>query len=155
MLVRSTFQVSESPFFFRVFFFSSRFCLASCVVLQPSTSLVVSIICIQSAAAAAAGAALCVALLLMLLHLLAAAVRHRVPDGRTGCWFIESDSSVFFLFIQAQFTFNAPLGSTAALMGSIFLHPRPLRARAEGAAGGRQPAAEKPPLEDTSSIYIK
>ena len=56
-----------------------------------------------TAAAAAAAAALYVALLLLLqqqLLLLHAVVRHRVPDGRMWwCWLIESDPSVFFLFI--------------------------------------------------------
>ena len=35
-----------------------------------------------------------------------AAVRHRVPDGKNGCWLIESDLSVFFLFIQSRFIFQ-------------------------------------------------
>ena len=57
-------------------------------------------LCIQSGAAA-----LCVAVLLLLLQLqvVAAAVRHRVSDGNHCCWFIESDSSVFFLVIQTRF----------------------------------------------------
>ena len=63
-------------------------------------------LCIQSAAAAAG--ALCVAMLL-----LAAAVRHGVPDGKICCWFIEADPSVFFIFIQTFFFF-VPLGGTVA-----------------------------------------
>ena len=54
----------------------------------------------------------------------AAAVRHRVPEGVLCRWFIESDSinSVFFLFIQSQFIFNVPLGSTIAFTASICLY---------------------------------
>jgi len=63
---------------------------------------------------------LCVAMLL----LLAAGVRHRVPDGQICCWLIESDPSVFFLFIQTRLLFNVPLGSTVAFAASICLHPR-------------------------------
>ena len=32
----------------------------------------------------------------------AAAVRHRMPDGQISYWFIESDPSVFFLFVQTR-----------------------------------------------------
>ena len=59
---------------------------------------------IQSAAAAA-DAALCVAMLLTLLQLLpllVVAVRYRVPHGKICHWFIESDSSAYFLFIQTR-----------------------------------------------------
>ena len=60
---------------------------------------------------------------LLLLLLLAAAV-HRVPDSKISCWFIESDSSVFFPFIQTRF-FYPPLGSTVvAFTASICRHPR-------------------------------
>ena len=66
--------------------------------------------------------ALCVAILLLLLQLLLlAAVRRRVPDGKICCWFIESDSSVFFLFIQTRYILNVLLGSTVAFTASIFL----------------------------------
>ena len=34
------------------------------------------------------------------------AVRHRVPDGNICCWFIESDPSVFFLFILRSNTIH-------------------------------------------------
>ena len=68
----------------------------------------VSFIFIQSAAAAAAAAVLCVAILLLLqqqrcyfLLLLPAAVRHRVPDGKT-CWFIESDPIVCLLSLRSN-----------------------------------------------------
>ena len=49
---------------------------------------------------------------LLLCVLPPAAVRHRVPDGRIRCWFIESDCSVSFLLIQTRFFFMVPLGST-------------------------------------------
>ena len=32
-----------------------------------------------------------------------AAVCHYVPDGQICCWFIKSDPSVFFVFIQTRF----------------------------------------------------
>ena len=35
-------------------------------------------------------------------------------------WFIASDCSVFFLFIQTRFIFNVPVGSTVAFTESIF-----------------------------------
>ena len=46
---------------------------------------------------------LCVAILPVVsaasaVLLLPGAVRHRVPDGKICCWFIESDPSVFFSF---------------------------------------------------------
>ena len=54
-----------------------------------------------SAAAAAAAALRChPAVAVAAVLLLAAAVRHHVPDGKICCWSIESDASVFFLFIQ-------------------------------------------------------
>ena len=57
--------------------------------------------------------------------LLPAAVRHRVlPDDKFCCWFVESDPSVFFLFIQTRFLFDVPLGSTVAFTASICLHSR-------------------------------
>ena len=40
--------------------------------------------------------------------LLPAAVRHRVPNVQICCWFVESDPSVFFLFIQRRFIFDRP-----------------------------------------------
>ena len=55
---------------------------------------------VRTVVSAAAAAALCVAILLA-----SAAVRHRVPDGKVCCWFIESDSSVLFLFIQTRIIF--------------------------------------------------
>ena len=75
----------------------------------------------------------------------AAAVRHHVRDGKNCCWFIESNSSVFFLFIQTRFIFNVPLVSAVAFTASICLwyilgsygHAR--------SQGGRQPAAGSPP----------
>ena len=71
-------------------------------------------LCIQSAAAAAG--ALCVAMLL-----LAAAVRHGVPDGKICCWFIDSASGVFYLFVQTRFIFGVLLGCTVAVTASICL----------------------------------
>ena len=38
----------------------------------------------------------CVVAAAPVLLFLAAGVRHRVPDGQTCCWFIESDPSAFF-----------------------------------------------------------
>ena len=35
-------------------------------------------------------------------------------------WFISSDSSVLFLFIETRFNFNVPLGSTVAFTASMF-----------------------------------
>ena len=48
-------------------------------------------------------------------------------------WFIASDLSVLFLFIQTLVIFDVrvPLGSTVAFMGSICQHQRQLRACAE------------------------
>ena len=60
----------------------------------------------------------------LLLLRLAAGVCHAVPDGNFCCWFIESDPSVFFLFIQTRYIFNVPLGSNVAFTASICLHPR-------------------------------
>ena len=57
----------------------------------------------------------------------AAAIRYREPDGNICCWSIESDSSVFFLFIQTRFIFNAVLGSTCCRIYGLDLpvvHPR-------------------------------
>ena len=65
---------------------------------------------------------LCVAAAVVLL--LPAAVRHCVPEGQIGCWFIESDLSVFFLFIQTGYIFNVPLGGTVAFTASICQYPR-------------------------------
>ena len=48
-------------------------------------------------------------------------LRHRVPDRQICCWFIESDPSVVFLFIQTRFTSDVPLGSTVAFTTSICL----------------------------------
>ena len=36
-------------------------------------------------------------------------------------WFIASDSSVFFLFVQTRYIFNVPRGSTVACTTSIYL----------------------------------
>ena len=66
----------------------------------------------------------CVVAAAAVLLLLAAGVRHRLPDGQICCWFIESDPSLFFLFIQTRFLFNTPLGSTVAFAASICLHSR-------------------------------
>ena len=52
----------------------------------------------SAAATAAADAALCVAVAAVAA---AAVLRHRVPDGQTCCWLIDSDPSAFLLFVQA------------------------------------------------------
>ena len=78
-------------------------------------------LCIQSAAAAAA-VALCVAILLLLVQLLL-----RLFDilcQMANCWFIESDSSVFFLFMQTGFICSVLFGSTVDFTASICLRPR-------------------------------
>ena len=55
--------------------------------------------------AVAAAAALCIAILRWLLLVAAAAVRrHRAPDGKICCCFIESHSNVLFLFIQTCYS---------------------------------------------------
>ena len=46
-----------------------------------------------------------------------AAVCHNEPDSKKDV--DESDASVFFLFIQTQFCFCVPLGSTVAFNASI------------------------------------
>ena len=99
----------------------------------------------QSTAAIAVAGALRVGILLF-----PGAVRHRVPDRPICCWSIESDPSVFVLFIQTRFTFDVPLGSNAVS------HSRSRFAYTLGnyghalSQGRRQPAATKPPL----CIYI-
>ena len=49
----------------------------------------------------------------------AAAVSHRVPDGKNCCWFVESDSTYvvfsFYSFKHDLIIMYAPLGSTVAL----------------------------------------
>ena len=81
-----------------------------------------------AAAAAALGAALGAAVSLLLLQLLLAdAVRHCVPDVQMCCWFIGSDSSVFFLLIQTWLSFKVPLGSILVAFTASILpirHPR-------------------------------
>ena len=108
------------------------------------------------AAAAAATAALCCYIAVVAAAtdlLLPAAVRHCVPDGKICCWFIESDPSVFFLFIQTQFTLNAPLGSTVSLSRRRFAYILGNYGHARS-QGGRQHAAAKPPscIQSESSI---
>ena len=79
----------------------------------------------------------------LLLLLLLAANRHRVPDGKICCWFIESEPSLFFLF-KDDFFLMHPL--------AVLLHLRPRFAcilgnyRHARSQGGRQPAAARPPL---------
>ena len=77
--------------------------------------------------------------------LLAAAVRHHVPDAKNCCWSIESDPSVFFLFIQTRFIFHVPLGSTVSHLRSRLSYILGNYGHARSQAG-RQPAAAKPPL---------
>ena len=74
--------------------------------------------------------------------LLPAAVRHRVPDGQIWCWFIESDPSVFFLFIQTLFIFDGTpwqysVSSRFACILGNYGHAR--------SQGGRQPTTARPP----------
>ena len=77
--------------------------------------------------------------------LLLVTVRRRVPDGQVCCWFVESDPSVFFLFIQTRVIFYVSFGSTVS-------HLRPRFAYILGnyrharSQGGRQPAAAKLPM---------
>ena len=99
-------------------------------------------ICTQSVAAAAAAALCCYTGAIAAAAGLPfpAAVCYRVPDSKICCPFIESDPGVFFLFIQARFIFNAPLGSTIAFMASICLHYGHARSQ-----GGRQAFAAKDP----------
>ena len=78
--------------------------------------------------------------------LLLAAVRHRVPDGQIWCWFIESDPSVFFLFIQTRLIFDVPLDSTVSHLPSRFAYILGNYGHVRS-QGGRQPAAAKPPLQ--------
>ena len=86
----------------------------------------------------------------MVLGMCAAAVRHRVPDGKICCWFIESDPSVFFLFTQTRLILVYPL--------AVLSHLRPRFAYILGnygharSQGGRQPAAAKPPLYVSCSV---
>ena len=42
---------------------------------------------------------------------------NRVPDGQIWCWFIESEPSVFFLFIQTRFIFMYPLAVLRRIYG--------------------------------------
>ena len=82
--------------------------------------------------------------------LLPAIVRRMTKFG--CCWFIESDPSVLFLFIQTRFIFYVPLDGTVASMASISLHLGNYgHARTQG---GRQPAAAKPALYNIC-IYTK
>ena len=53
-------------------------------------------LCIQSAAAAAASAALCCCSAVVAAAAATCCFCHRVPDGIFLCWFIQSDSIVFF-----------------------------------------------------------
>ena len=77
--------------------------------------------------------------------LLPASVRHRVPDGQIWCWFIESDPSVFFLFIQTRLIFDVPLDSTVSHLPSRFAYILGNYGHVRS-QGGRQPAAAKTPL---------
>ena len=57
--------------------------------------------------------------------LLAAAVRHRVPDGALCCCGLLHLIPVFYFssFIQTRFIFDVPIGSTVACTASIYLYP--------------------------------
>ena len=67
-------------------------------ILYCTTYIPAMFLCIQSTAAAAA--VLCCYTAVVAA---AAAVRRRVPHGTFCCWFIESDSSVLFLFKDKLF----------------------------------------------------
>ena len=60
------------------------------------------------------------------LLVLSAAVCHRVRDGQICCWFNESDSSDFSLFIQTRLSLMYPLAELAVS------HLRPRFARIIG-----------------------
>ena len=67
---------------------------------------------------AAAVYELCLAIL---LQLLAAAVPHRVPDGKSCCCGSLNLIPIFsYLFIQTRFVFSVPLGGTVAFTASLF-----------------------------------
>ena len=55
-----------------------------------------------------------------------AAVRHRVPDGQIWCWFVESDPSVLFFFIQTRFFLCTPWQYCIAFTVSICLRTSPV-----------------------------
>ena len=59
-------------------------------------------------------------------------------------WFVASDCSVFFLFIQTRYIFNVPLGSNVAFAASICLRTSSVITGMRGAQGPRQPAGAKP-----------
>ena len=124
-------QISDGAFF-RVCTILTYFCSSTKICMKmtemSSEQWISQFICIQSAVAAAAST-LCVAILLLTVVaaaavlLLPAAVRHRVPDGQICCWFIESDASVFFLFIQERFSFDGTprpycVAFTASMLGN-------------------------------------
>lgn len=72
-------------------------------------------LCVKTAAAAAA-AGVCVAILLLLRHLLLLPLVLVTVNqmAKTIYWFVESDSSVYFLFIQIRFILYLSLGSNIA-----------------------------------------
>ena len=49
-----------------------------------------------------------------------------VPDDKICCWFIESDSSVLFLFIHTRFIFTVLFDSIVAFTAKFLpiMHPR-------------------------------
>ena len=52
--------------------------------------------------------------------LLVAAVRHRVPDGKICCWFIESVSSVSFSSFKRDVVLMHPLAVLCRIYGLDF-----------------------------------
>ena len=74
----------------------------------------------------------------------AAAVRHRVPDGKNCCCGSLHLIRVLFLFIQTRFICNIPLGSTVAFTASVYqthtINPRYNCGHARS-QGGRPPGA--------------
>ena len=110
-----------------------------------------SFIRIQSAA----GAALCCStadLAAAALPLVRAAVRRRVPDGHICCWFIETDLSVFFLFIQTRSNFYVSLRkSTVSHLQPRLVYILGNYGHAQS-QGGRQPAVAKFPSMCLTSL---
>ena len=81
---------------------------------------------------------------------LAAAVRHRVPDGKMCCWFIEYDPSVFFLRASI---FGVSLGSTAVsyIIYGLDLPPSLVTTDIRGAKAGVSPPRQNPRCTYTSN----
>ena len=139
MRVRSREFNSRRALFYFAVLFVIFFCLGTipCVVSQRSTCTLrpdifdytaVRRICMYLECVYAykvPSAVLCVAILLLLLQIAAAACcccsSPSAGWRKLMMWFIESDSSVLFLFIGTRFDSYAPLGSIVAFAASICL----------------------------------